>query len=210
MGNSKDGEVLNTGTKKGDVLKGLLEMYDKERPGAGAMTFSFDYDKATYPSMPETNASKYEKMQFKNGNYKLPDDIKLGALNLADELIAYAKKNNIDLNQSDLTDAGKLDGKPGITREEVAAYVLAKSMANSTRIGSSIKDIFTTFDNVLDRYEIVPEEDHSIVKATPEVIAAIGKQILGDNFDKSLKTDTPEADKEFVKDMSTKDLLRIR
>lgn len=179
----KTGIDLNTGTQSGAITKG----------DGGA---NFDYTKEQYPDMDpayRTNAAKDvgKDIGFFSGDTKLPRNIYQGALNLADEFIQNAKEKNIDIKKSEFAPAAKLDGNSEtLTREELASYLVATSMAEDKGISQR-----GTFDNELMYESELRGNGMGVFK--PELIAELGKQILGDNYDKSQGTDTPESNAKY-------------
>ena len=202
------GVDLNTGTQAGNVAeKSIQQQLEKYKEEAGptfnpevkwALTIQgklagdFNYQAQDHPNMDPaylTNADKYvgkTDFGFNSGDARLPKDVYQGALNLADEMIASAKAQNIDLKKSEFAPAAELDGNSKtLTREELASYLVASSFAQDR----SDEGKGDGFDNTLRYYAELINRDYTL-----ELIKEYGKQILGDNYNASLNTNTPTSD----------------
>ncbi len=128
-------------------------------------------------------APQYTATDFINGDYKAPKAVWDAAMKVAGEALQSFKNAGIDPEKvSYLKDAAKLDGKAGITQQELASQLLAISMANNTTTG--MRGTVTAFDNE------ISERDIRKALENPKHLAALAKQVFGDNNPNLSPTDT--------------------
>ncbi len=154
--------------------------------------------------IPFTLPEVMKDVRIEDGNFALPKKATEGALDLAAKIMAYCKEQGTSVEQFFLQSGrdpekaqafAALDGdKTNFTREELAAVLLTYA---GRHFGDRRKFISLIGSSV-------PMSDIGVLGEDVTKVAAVARQILGDNFLPSLGTNTPEADAAYLAQMTGK------
>ena len=158
-------------------------------------------------------------LRFKNGDFKLPEEILKAAEIYAHQAIENAQKDGLNIHQISFMKGADIDGLNGVSKEEITAYFLALSMADpentkyvTIEITDSNGNILSTKDKETYFDNHISQADIKAALENPQRVAALARQIYYDNNEGLIYPKMQdENDKHTIRETGTgKDFIGIK
>lgn len=128
---------------------------------------------------------KYNGLKLEDGNFEIPKDLKEELLKEARIILKDAKLHKTDLTQiDDFNTVEMLDGKKGLTEQEIATALFIKSTKDN--VSYTDNNLKVTFDNRVSESENSNYQNKYLHSENGQVInSVLSEEFYGDNFDKT-------------------------